>query len=277
MENKYPKVSIIMGAYNCEETIGEALESIINQTYRNIEIIICNDCSSDNTLQVLKRYEEKYSDVIKVLSNDNNITLAPTLNKCLKYVTGKYIARQDGDDFSDLDRIRQQVEFLEENLEYDLVGTNMISFDSNGENGVHKLKNIPNKNDLIKYGVTFSHATIMMKREVMEELNGYSSAWYAVQAEDYELWSRFFENGYKGYNLDRNLYYVREDIETYKRKNIKRRLRGFVLRFKVHRRLKASIYTYLYIIKDIIALFIPRQVFIKYYKYRMSRANSGAN
>lgn len=271
MKKALPKVSVIMGVYNCENTVIQSLESIINQTYKNIEIIVCDDCSTDNTLKVVEEYKSKYPNIIKVISNERNITLAPTLNKCLKYARGKYIARQDGDDFSHKDRIRQQVSFLESNQEYALVGTNMISFDDSGEKGIHKLKNVPSKEDLIKYGVTFCHATIMIRRNVIEELNGYSDKWYAVQAEDYELWSRFFQKGYKGYNLNKSLYYVREDLKTYKRKSIRRRLRGLILRIKVHRRLKAKFYTYLYIIKDIVALFIPRRIFIRYYEFKITK------
>lgn len=272
-----PKVSIIMGIYNCEDTLNEALDSIVTQTYTNWELIMCDDCSSDNTFKVAKKYRDKYPDKIKLIRNDINLTLAPTLNRCIELVSGKYIARQDGDDISDKNRLIEQVRFLEENSEYDLVGTNMISFDSTGEKGVHRLRSNPTKNDLIKYGVTFSHATILIKTHVMKKLNGYSDKWYAVQAEDYELWSRFFEGGFNGFNLDKNLYYVREDMETYKRKNIKRRLRGFILRFRINRRLHAKAYEYIFFLKDVIALIIPRRIFIKYYNFKIREINNGEN
>lgn len=271
MKEMTPKVSIIMGIYNCEKTLEQAIESILNQTYTNWELIMCDDCSTDNTYKVAKKYEKKYPDKIRVIKNNNNITLAPTLNKCLKLATGEYIARQDGDDFSHKKRLEREVEFLEKNKKYDLVGTNMISFDENGEKGVHKLRSNPNMKDLIKNGPIFAHATIMMKTSVMKSLNGYCEEWYAKQAEDYELWFRFLLNGYKGYNLNENLYYVREDIETFKRKNIRRRLRGIALNFKIYLKIKAPIYAYKNIIKDIIAIFIPRTIFIRYYKWKLNK------
>ena len=264
-----PKVSIVMGIYNCESTVKESINSIINQTYDDWELIMCDDCSRDNTYKVAKKYAERYPDKIKLLKNENNMTLAPTLNKCMEYVTGEYIARQDGDDISDKNRIEKQVEFLEKNNDMSIVGTNMVSFDENGYHGVHSLGKILDRDYYLKRGVIFFHATILIRTEVMKKLNGYSTKWYAVQAEDYELWSRFIKEGFKGYNLQENLYYVRENRDTYKRKNIKRRLRGLVLKFKVNRRLNASILAYVYMLKDIIAIFTPRWIFVRYYRKKM--------
>lgn len=264
-----PKVSIIMGIYNCESTLKESLESIINQTYENWELILCDDCSSDNTYEIAKEIASQYPEKIKLLKNDKNLTLAPTLNKCLEHVTGKYIARQDGDDLSNINRLKEQVRFLESNSDYDLVGSNMISFDEKGEHGIHKIKLNPTKKDYLKNGTIFFHATILMKTEVMKKLGGYCTKWYAIQAEDYELWSRFVLDGYNGINLDRELYYVRENRETYRRKNIKRRLRGLILRFKINMKLKAPIKSYSFIFKDILAICIPKKILIKYYRLNM--------
>lgn len=266
-----PKVSIIMGIYNCESTLKDSIESIINQTYTNWELIMCDDCSKDKTFEIAQYYKNKYNDKIILLKNESNLTLGPTLNRCLKYASGKYIARQDGDDLSHRDRLKIQVNFLEKNCEYDLVGTNMISFDNNGENGIHRKVREANKENYLKYGVIFYHATIMMKSSTMKNLGGYSDKWYTIQAEDFELWARFIEQNYKGINIDENLYYVREDIDAYKRRNIKRRLRLIILRFIVNKRLKAHLYLYFFILKDIIAIFIPRNFFIKYYKKRTKK------
>ena len=134
-----PKVSIIMGIYNCEETLAESIDSILNQTYENWELIMCDDCSSDRTFDIAKGYKDKYPNKIKLLKNEKNLTLGPTLNKCMEYVEGKYIARQDGDDYSHKNRLEIQVKVLEENSDIAAVGTNMISFDEEGEHGVHSL------------------------------------------------------------------------------------------------------------------------------------------
>lgn len=163
-----PKISIIMGIYNCEKTISESIESIINQTYENWELIMCDDNSSDNTLKIAQKYECIYPDKIKVIKNEFNISLAPTLNKCLQFATGEYIARQDGDDLSLSNRLEVQLDFLEKNQEYDLVGSQMISFDKNGDKGIRGVNvPVPNKFTMVK-GTAFCHATILARKKYMK-------------------------------------------------------------------------------------------------------------
>lgn len=264
LENQ-PKVSIIMGIYNCDSTLRESIESIINQTYTNWELIMCDDCSKDNTFKVAKEYADKYPDKIKLIRNEKNLTLGPTLNKCLELAKGKYIARQDGDDISTLDRFQKQVEFLENNQEWDLVGTGMTSFDKHGDYGMRLVKKIPEPKDLMK-GTTFAHATILMKAKVMKSLNGYSEKNSAKQVEDYNLWFRFFENGYRGYNLQESLYYVREDREAYNRKNIKRRFNEIKVMVEGARKLKLPKYSYIMVAKPVITIIVPKSLLMKYHK-----------
>ena len=128
MEVGNKKVSIIMGVYNCAETLSESIDSIIVQTYSNWELIICDDCSTDNTYEVMLKYSSEYPDKIKIIKNKINLTLGPTLNRCLNYATGDYIARHDGDDLYINNKLEKQVLFLEKNKEYDLVGTAMDIF-----------------------------------------------------------------------------------------------------------------------------------------------------
>ena len=262
---KQPKVSIIMGIYNCEATLKESIESIINQTYTNWELIMCDDCSKDNTLKIAKLYEKKYPEKIKVINNEKNLTLGPTLNRCLEVSSGKYISRQDGDDISTLDRLEKQVIFLENNKEYDLVGSSMISFDENGEYGARKLNQEPKGKDLMK-GSTFAHATILMKKEVMDALGGYSIKSYTKQVEDYNLWFRFFQKGYRGYNLEEPLYYVREDRNAYKRKSYNRRLNEIRVMVEGCKNLKLPFKYYLMAIKPIIASIIPSKLLMTYHR-----------
>lgn len=269
---KQPKVSIIMGIYNCESTLKESMESIINQTYTNWELIMCDDCSKDNTYNVAKQYADKYPDKIKLIRNEKNLTLGPTLNRCIELVEGKYIARQDGDDLSTNDRLEKQVEFLENNKKFDLVSTAMSIFDENGEYGIRKLKSQPEGKDLMK-GSVFAHATVVMKSDVMKCLEGYSDEIGKRQVEDYDLWFRFFEKGFKGYCLDDVLYKVREDRDAYKRKSIKRRINEIRVMIEGCNRLKLSVSHYIMIIKPIIAAIIPQKLLMKYHRNKF-RVNS---
>ncbi len=264
-EQNQPKVSIIMGIYNCEETLSESIESIINQSYKNWELIMCDDCSKDRTFEIASKYADLYKNQIKLIRNDRNLTLGPTLNKCIKLVEGKYIARQDGDDLSDINRIEKQVNFIENNPEYDLVGTGMTSFDNFGTYARRLTKVVPKKQELMR-GTTFSHATILMKANVMKVLNGYSEEDYAKRVEDYDLWFRFFEKGYKGYNLQEYLYYVREDRDAYKRKNLKNRINEVNIMIRGIKRLNLSKSYYVMLLKPIIAAIVPNNMLMKYHK-----------
>ena len=99
MEQK-EKISVLMGIYNCEGTLREAIDSILNQTYENWELILCDDGSSDGTFAVAKEYQARFPDRIILLRNEENRGLNFTLNRCFKASSGEWIARQDGDDIS---------------------------------------------------------------------------------------------------------------------------------------------------------------------------------
>lgn len=262
--NMEKKVSIIMGIYNCENTLKESIESIINQTYENWELIMCDDCSTDNTFNIAKNYADKYKDKIKLIRNNENITLAPTLNRCLELCTGEYIARQDGDDISVEDRLQKQVEFLENNKQYDLVGTAMMSFDENGDNGIRGAEvEIPSKENLV-YTVPFCHATIMARSYVYEKLDGYRVTNYTKRCEDADLWFRFFAEGFKGYNLNEALYKVRDNISAYKRRNLRNYINLFIVNVNGYKLVDMPFKYYPYLIKPIISACIPSYI-MKYY------------
>ena len=225
------KISVIMAAYNCESTVADSIESILNQTYDNIEFIICDDCSSDKTYEILKKYKEKYPDKIILLRNEENKKLPATLNKCLQYITGDYVARMDADDLSKPKRFEKQVEFLQTHPEYDLVSTVIEISDGKKITGTIIREEYPEKMTLVRSGA-FSHATIMTYPYVYEKLNGYSLDKYAVRVEDLDLWFRFFNAGFKGYGLQEILYTVLEDGNTYDRRAFRYRINSAVTRLR---------------------------------------------
>lgn len=122
-------ISILMGIYNCAETLSEAIDSIIQQTCKSWELIMCDDGSSDDSFKIAKKYADKYPEKIIVIKNSQNMGLNYTLNHCLEYVRGKYIARMDGDDISLPNRLEIEKEFLDTHLDYAIVSTPMIFFD----------------------------------------------------------------------------------------------------------------------------------------------------
>ncbi|MBQ8868892.1 MAG: glycosyltransferase family 2 protein [Oscillospiraceae bacterium] len=225
-EKSTKKISIIMGVYNCEETLAEAIDSLLNQTYTNWQLILCDDCSTDNTYDIAVSYQSKYPEKIIVFRNDTNSKLAFSLNRCLKLADGDYIGRMDGDDISVPNRFERQVEFLDNNECYDLVGTAMQRFSSNGLANVEYPIEKPDKFTLREH-VPFNHATILARRKVYDVLNGYTVSKRTVRGQDSDLWFRFYHAGFSGYNLMEPLYLVREDKKAVRRRTAKVRINAY--------------------------------------------------
>ncbi len=217
------KISIIMGIYNCADTLSDAIDSILAQTYTNWQLIMCDDCSTDNTFDVAKSYQQKYSEKIILIRNEVNSKLAFSLNHCLKYADGEFIARMDGDDTSTPERFNKQVEFLNNNPQYDLVGTAMQRFNSKGLANIDYPVEFPDKFTLRNH-VPFNHATIMARRTVYDTLKGYTVSKRTVRGQDADLWFRFYHAGFIGCNLMEPLYNVREDENAIKRRTAKGRI-----------------------------------------------------
>jgi glycosyltransferase involved in cell wall biosynthesis len=125
-----PLVSIGMSVFNCEHTLNIAVQSILNQTYSNWELILIDDGSQDRTLEIAKSFQDPR---IKVLSDSRNRRLPIRLNQAIALSSGKYFARMDGDDVSYPERLQRQVEYLEHHPEIDLLGTANINFNEDGQ------------------------------------------------------------------------------------------------------------------------------------------------
>lgn len=214
------KISIIMGIYNCEQTLPEAIESIIGQTYTNWELIMCDDASTDGTYKVARGYVERYPEKMILLINEKNSRLAYTLNHCLKHASGKYIARMDGDDKCLPERFEKQLSFLQAHPELQLCGTAMQRFN---EEGLHDILYAVDKPDYytLKEKIPFHHATILTYNDVYQKLGGYTVAERTKRAQDYDLWFRFYHEGYNGDSLKEPLYLVREDGAAIRRRTFK--------------------------------------------------------
>lgn len=216
-----PKISVVMGIYNCSETLEEAVQCIINQTYTNWELIMCDDCSSDNTYEVAQKLAEKDNRII-VLKNDKNLTLAPTLNKCIDIAKGEYIARMDGDDICDKTRLEKELKFLEDNPQYAIVSCMMNLYDEYGVYRTIKYCEKPLKEDFIK-GSQFCHAGCMVRTEAIKAVGGYNESMDYKRVEDYDLWTRMYKDGYVGFNIQEPLYSMRDDRNAISRRTLDNR------------------------------------------------------
>ncbi len=137
LPNNNPPISVLMPAYNAEEYIAEAIESILNQTFKDYEFIIVDDCSTDNTWQIIKKYIKKDSR-IKAHKNEKNLGIAGNRNKLISMAKGDYVIWQDADDISMPYRLEKQYKFMEENPEVGILGGWLQFFNKNGNLSVRK-------------------------------------------------------------------------------------------------------------------------------------------
>lgn len=269
-----PRVSIIMGIYNCVDTLAEAVDSILAQTYTDWELIMCDDASTDNgqTLALAHNYEARDQRII-VITNSQNLGLAATLNHCLKHASGEFIARMDGDDISLPTRIEEEVAFLDEHPEYALVSCAMINFDENGDWGIQRNIEKPEKRDFI-YGTPFWHAPVLMRHTVLTDVGNYTVAPWLRRGQDYYLWHKFYVAGHKGYNMQKPLYKMRDDKNATKRRTFMGRVNSMKAQYFVFNNLGIPKRYYWRILRHLAVFFIPRPIYVFLHKKNINSATT---
>ncbi len=267
-----PKVSIVMGVYNCEHTVAAALDSMLAQTYQDWEFVICDDGSTDGTYAAVEAYRCRYPDRFVLLKNEVNLKLNKTLNRCIEAARGEYIARQDGDgDYSVPDRLAVQTAFLDAHPEYAFVSGAMVSFDANGEWGKTQPIPEPTATDLLK-GSPFGHAACMMRADALRAVGRYSTEERYIRVEDYHLWYKLMRRGYRGYNLAQTLYYVLEDAGAVRRRTFQNRLNEFLLKREVMRGMKISPIYLPYLFKPLVLYFLPEKLYTALHQWNLNRS-----
>ena len=219
-----PLVSVILSTYNREKYIKRAIESALNQTYKNIELIIINDGSTDRTAEIISEFSKK-DPRITILTNETNLGLAKSLNKGISQSRGKYIARLDDDDYwSEPRKLEKQVRFFEEHLDYILVGGGMIRVDEVGREIVRHL--LPENNKDIKNSILldnpFAHSTVVFNKEIWEMAGGFNES--LGFSEDWDLWLRFGKLG-KFYNFQEYFTCYLQGEQNISNLNVRRNLK----------------------------------------------------
>lgn len=249
------RVSIIMGIYNCENTLDEAIQSLLDQTNQQWKLIMCDDGSKDNTYKKAKSYAEQHENII-LIQNDKNMGLNYTLNHCLEYVDTEYVARMDADDISLPTRLEKEINFLDGHHEYAIVSTPMIYFDENGDFRVGKGNGEVIKSDFIK-GTPFCHAPCMVRSEAYRKVRGYTVAEKLLRVEDYHLWYKMYLYGYRGYNLKEPLYKMRDDRDAKNRRKYKYRINEAYVKYLIVRDFNLSKINYIRVLKPLIVGLLP--------------------
>lgn len=199
-----PKISILMPCYNNAPYVAEAIESMLNQTFTDFELIVLDDCSSDNSEEVIKSFTDKR---IVYHRNEQNTGLANNLNIGLQMARGKLIARMDGDDISLPERLQTQVDFLEAHPDIDLCSCGMEMFGKDNKVWLREPDPEDVKITMLFYSPIL-HASAMWHREAFDR-HGLIYRQEAFPAEDYDLWARAVANGCRLANIPQVLYRYR--------------------------------------------------------------------
>ncbi|MGX1262645.1 glycosyltransferase involved in cell wall biosynthesis [Rossellomorea marisflavi] len=200
-------VSVLMSTFNeMESEVQSAINSILQQTYGNLEFIIVLDAPDNKHLRELlvKFSEEDYR--VKLIINEKNIGLPLSLNKALAVARGNYIARMDADDVSFLDRLEKQVSYLEE-YNLDLVATNRVDVNESGMK--YQKGSLPSNHSIEKIlplANFITHPSVLMKSSVIKSVGGYRDF---LSSQDYDLWLRILSSNYKIGTLDEPLLYYK--------------------------------------------------------------------
>lgn len=199
MELKKGLISVIMSNYNTpEEYLREAIESVLNQTYQNFEFIIVDDCSTDNSLEVIKSYDDPR---IYVIENHMNMGITKSLNRAIKFAKGEYVARMDADDICLPERFQKQVDYLKKHSDTIVCGT-WVELFGDGASVYHEkysCKVLPEREELqinLLFGnhMNIIHPTAMFNHKLLKENNITYNENY-IFAQDYRMWVECAQKG----------------------------------------------------------------------------------
>ena len=202
-----PLVSIVMPAYNAENYIAESVNSILSQTYKNFELLIADDCSTDRTKELVSTFNDSR---ISFHHNESNQGYLKTCNKLFSLCKGELVTFQDADDISVSNRIEKQVtEFLKDK-ELGICTSNSVMIDSHGKKIMSRKWAIEYEKFRTDadYEALLCGATIMLKNELLKEIGLYHQYFNRLGGEDYEWFFRAVCKG-KGIHLNDELYYYR--------------------------------------------------------------------
>jgi len=202
-------ISVVMPAYNAESYIEEALNSILEQTYRNVELIVADDASTDNTRAIIDSFAERDNRVITA-HNDVNLGYLKTCNKLKSMATGEFITFQDSDDYSDRNRLQILYDHFASNPNVDVVGSNFSKVMEDGS--ITWQSDYPTTHEDIVASMPqdflFCGATFMLRKKVHQEVGGYNEFFDRAGAEDF-YWVYLISEKFRICTVSDQLYFYR--------------------------------------------------------------------
>lgn len=249
-----PKISVIMSEYNTPpEHLRASIESILNQTIKDIEIVIVDDCGKNDLDSIIKEYKDKR---IRVIKNNKNIGLVESLNKAIAVSKADILARMDTDDIADENRLEEQYNFMINHEEYSVVGTLANEFSKNSTTGVLGKPGEKTAKSLA-YGDSIIHPSAMMRKKDVQSVGGYKNY---KRAEDLSLWFELVMKGFRLFVIDRVLLNYRVNEEDYSKRKFKTRGGEIKARLHYYYLTKAPVLAYLIIVKSIISSILPTRI-----------------
>jgi glycosyltransferase involved in cell wall biosynthesis len=208
----HPLITVLMPVYNGEKYLAEAIDSILNQTYKDFEFLIINDGSSDKTDEIISSYDDSR---IRHIISDMNLGIIKSLNKGIKLSKGEYIARMDADDISCPERFNKQIQFMNTHPSIAVCGTFTEIFYCKSKK--QQFFNLPIDNEAIKahlfFNSPFVHSSVMFRKSTIDSNIFYYNKKY-IYAEDYELWCRISNCGYQLANIPQVLLNYRYHLNN---------------------------------------------------------------
>lgn len=221
-------VSIILPTYNWNHNwFSESIDSVLSQSFTDFELIIINDCSTNDIEKTILEYKQK-DDRIVYIKNEQNLRLTKTLNKWIDLAIWKYIARIDDDDiWCDKNKLKKQVEFMENNPDYWLCWTNIILIDEEWKE-IKKIYKYSSNKEIKKnmiYWTQFWHSSVLFRKDCIKKVWNYSEDWDYI--EDHDLWSRIWIH-YKLFNFDEYMMKYRVNNKWICNSNFNKQLIAFI-------------------------------------------------
>lgn len=263
-----PYLSVIMGVYNCptEEMLNRAISSVLSQSFSDLELIICDDGSDNDTYKWLEKAAAS-DDRIILIRNKRNMSLAYSLNRCIEISRGRFIARQDADDYSLPDRFKLQIEYMETHPQISFVGSDCLLFDGENVCGKRKMPHHPKKIDFL-FNSPFIHGSVMLRREVFDNAGVYRPCGYAHKYEDYDLFMRIYQHELRGANISIPLYAFFDD--NHRRVPRVMRIDEARVRYNGFKALGLLPFGYVYVLKPFALALLPNRVVNTLKKFRVS-------
>lgn len=256
---KEPNISVIMGTLYTKKDVGllkRAIDSILNQTYKDFEFLICDD-GSNNEAKVFLEKTALEDNRIKLVRNQNkSIDLASKLNLCLIVSKGKFIARMDDDDWSRPDRLEKEINFLINNQEIAFVGSNVCLIQNGIKIGERYFPRRPNVEDF--YMVQpYIHSTLLFRSSIFRIIQGYSEDKDCVLCEDFDLLLRIYEKGLFGANIQETLLDYTIPTTAKGKRKMSHRINETKTRFRRFKALNRLPKALPFVIKPVIVGLIP--------------------